>query len=107
MNKVNRDDWPSMLENLEHMVRKGLVSVTDGLMRDAIEKRFENFDFAVDENGKPDGLKNHQEMLLTISDDIANTLSEIAYENAQEALEKDDFLNAYAMQLLEDHKGGK
>lgn len=107
MNKVNRDDWSSMIDSLESALRKNLVNITDGLMREAIEKRFENFDFAVDEKGNPDGLKNHQEMLLTLSDDIANTISEIAYEKAQEKLEEDDFLNAYAMQLLEDHKGGK
>ena len=80
------------------------VNVPDGIIRDAIEKRFENFEFALDEKGNPDGLKNHQEMVLTIADDIANRIQEIAYEKAQKALEMYDYLDAYANQLLEDSK---
>ena len=80
------------------------VFVGDGFIRNAIENRFENFEYALDEKGNPDGLKNHQEMALTIADDVANKLSEIAYEKALKKLEEDDYLNVYANQLLEDYK---
>ena len=81
------------------------VDIPDGIMRNAIENRFENFEFALDEKGNPDGLKNHQEMVLTIADDIANKIQEIAYEKAQKELEKYDYLDTYANQLFEDSKG--
>lgn len=81
------------------------IEVPDGIMRNAIENRFEHFEFALDEKGNPDGLKNHQEMVLTIADDIANKIQEIAYEKAQEELEKYDYLDTYANQLFEDSKG--
>lgn len=81
------------------------VEIPDGIMRKAIEDRFENFEFALDEKGRPDGLKNHQEMVLTIADDIANKIQEIAYEKAQKELEKYDYLDTYANQLFEDSKG--
>lgn len=81
------------------------VDIPDGIMRNAIENRFENFEFALDEKGNPDGLKNHQEMVLTIADDIANKIQEIAYKKAQKELEKYDYLDTYANQLFEDSKG--
>lgn len=103
-NKVNSDEWSNMISNIEREFREGLVVITDGVLRDAIAKRFENMEFALDEKGNPDGVKNHQEMVLTIADDIANMFAEIAYDKAQKALDKDDFLNVYANQLLEDSK---
>ena len=82
----------------------GVVNIGDGILRDAIADRFGNFEFALDEKGNPDGLKNQQEMVLTIADDIANKVSGLAYNATQKKLMEEDYLNAYANQLFEDSK---
>ena len=59
-------------------------------------------EFAVDEEGRPDGIKNKQEMVLTIASDIADSISEMAFEEAKQALEKDDWVDAKAMEMLKE-----
>lgn len=82
-----------------------IKDLVERLAQDAIANRFSDMEFAVDEKGNPDGLKNYQEMLLTISGDIAETISNMTYDLAQEVLNKDDYLQSWAKQLLDDSKG--
>ena len=70
----------------------------------ATEKRFEDMEFALDEEGRPDGIKNKQEMVLTIASDIANDIGELAFEEAKQALEKDDWVDTKAMEMLKESK---
>ena len=84
------------------VVESSLEDLIDELKDKATENRFEDMEFALDEEGRPDGVKNKQEMVLTIASDIANSISEMAFEEAKQALEKDDWVDTKAMEMLKE-----
>lgn len=84
------------------IVEQSLEDLIDELKDKATEKRFENMEFAVDEKGRPDGIKNKQEMILTIASDIAESISEMVFEEAKQILEKDDWVDIKAMEMLKE-----
>lgn len=84
------------------VVEQSLEDLIDELKDKATEKRFENMEFAVDEKGKPDGIKNKQEMILTIASDIAESISEMVFEEVKQILEKDDWVDTKAMEMLKE-----
>lgn len=84
------------------VVEQSLEDLIDELKDKATEKRFENMEFAVDEKGRPDGIKNKQEMILTIASDIAESISEMVFEEAKQILEKDDWVDTKAMEMLKE-----
>ena len=86
----------------EWVVESSIEDLVDELKDKATEKRFENMEFALDEEGRPDGIKNKQEMVLTIASDIANSISELAFEEAKKVLEKDDWVDTKAMEMLKE-----
>lgn len=84
------------------VVEQSLEDLIDELKNKATEKRFENMEFAVDEKGRPDGIKNKQEMILTIASDIAESISEMVFEEVKQILEKDDWVDTKAMEMLKE-----
>lgn len=86
----------------EWVVESSLEDLVDKLKGKATEKRFGDMEFALDEEGRPDGIKNKQEMVLTIASDIANSISELAFEEAKQVLEKDDWVDTKAMEMLKE-----
>lgn len=84
------------------VVESSLEDLVVELRDKAVEKRFENMEFALDEEGRPDGLKNKQEMVLTIASDIANSIGEMAFEEAKQLLEEDDWVDTKAMEMLKE-----
>lgn len=84
------------------VVEQSLEGLIDELKDKATEKRFENMEFAVDEKGRPDGIKNKQEMILTIASDIAESISEMVFEEVKQILEKDDWVDTKAMEMLKE-----
>lgn len=88
----------------EWVVDSSIGDLVSKLRDDAVEKRFDNIEFALDEEGRPDGIKNKQEMVLTIASDIANSISELAFEETKQILEEDDWIDTKAMELLKESK---
>ena len=86
------------------MVDSSVTNIVDELKYKAISERFRDMEFAVDEHGQPDGLKNRQEMVLTIASDIADSVSELAFEEAKHALEHDDLIDVKAMEMLKESR---
>lgn len=84
------------------VVEQSLEDLIDEFKDKATEKRFENMEFAVDEKGRPDGIKNKQEMILTIASDIAESISEMVFEEVKQILEKDDWVDTKAMEMLKE-----
>lgn len=84
------------------VVESSLEDLIDELKDKATENRFEDMEFALDEKGRPDGVKNKQEMVLTIASDIANSISELVFEEAKQVLEKDDWVDTKAMEMLKE-----
>ena len=84
------------------VLESSLENIVDELKYKAISKRFKDMEFALDEKGRPDGLKNHQEMVLTIAGDIADSINELAFEEAKKELEREDWLDRQAMGLLKE-----
>lgn len=110
-------DAKSLLSNLKYgqrvyfdpskqdwVVDSTLKGIIAKLKDKATEERFGDMEFALDEDGRPDGIKNKQEMVLTIANDIANSVSEMAFEEAKQALERDDWIDTKAMELLKEGK---
>lgn len=86
------------------VVESSLKDAIAELKDRATEERFGDMEFALDEEGRPDGIKNKQEMVLTIANDIANSISELAFEEAKQALEEDDWVDTKAMEMLKESK---
>lgn len=91
----SKQDW---------VIESSLRDVIAELKDKATEERFGDMEFALDEEGRPDGIKNKQEMVLTIASDIANSISEMAFEEAKQALEEDDWVDTKAMEMLKESK---
>lgn len=86
-------DWDA--EDIRRMVQSRIES--------AITNRLDVMEFAEDENGNPDGVKNYQEMLITIASDIANDISELTFEIAKKELDEELNLRVTKM-ITEGHK---
>ncbi len=86
------------------VVENSLEDLVVKLRDKAVEKRFENMEFALDEKGRPDGLKNKQEMVLTIAGDIADKMNDLIFEEAKKVLEREDWLDRQAMEMLKESK---
>ena len=84
------------------VVESSLEDLVDEMKDKATENRFEDMEFALDEEGRPDGIKNKQEMVLTIASDIAESISEMAFEEAKQILEKDGWVDTKAMEMLKE-----
>lgn len=86
------------------VVESSLEDLVVELRDKAVENRFENMEFALDEEGRPDGIKNKQEMVLTIASDIADSIGEMAFEEAKQLLEENDWIDTKAMEMLKESK---
>lgn len=65
---------------------------------------FGDMEFALDEHGKPDGLKNEQEIVLTIASEVSEEVAEEVFNNIKDFLLKNDHINELAMELLKESK---
>ena len=65
---------------------------------------FGDMEFALDEHGKPDGLKNEQEIVLTIASEVSEEVAEEVFNNLKDFLLKNDHINELAMELLKESK---
>lgn len=90
--------------NQEWVVQNTIDEIVDSLKYNAASDRFEDMEFALDEEGRPDGLKNKQEMVLTIAGDIADKMNDLIFEEAKKVLERGDWLDAQAMEMLKESK---
>ena len=86
---------PTMLKILPN------ISDIDEMINEKTTNHFGDMEFALDEHGKPDGLKNEQEIVLTIASEISEEVAEEVFNNLKECLLKNDHINELAMELLE------
>ena len=88
----------------EWVIYNSIDEIVDTLKYNAASNRFGDMEFALDEEGRPDGLKNKQEMVLTIAGDIADKMNDLIFEEAKKALEREDWLDQQAMEMLKESK---
>ena len=86
---------PTMLKILPN------ISDIDEMIKEKTTNHFGDMEFALDEHGKPDGLKNEQEIVLTIASEISEEVAEEVFNNLKDFLLKNDHINELAMELLE------
>ena len=86
---------PTMLKILPN------ISDIDEMINEKTTNHFGDMEFALDEHGKPDGLKNEQEIVLTIASEISEEVAEEVFNNLKDFLLKNDHINELAMELLE------
>ena len=86
---------PTMLKLLPN------ISDVDEMINEKTTNHFGDMEFALDEHGKPDGLKNEQEIVLTIASEISEEVAEEVFNNLKDFLLKNDHINELAMELLE------
>lgn len=65
---------------------------------------FGDMEFALNEYGEPDGLKNEQEIVLTVASEVSEEVAEEVFNNIKDLLFKNDHINELAMQLLKESK---
>ena len=84
-------------------MRKILPNISDiaEMINEKTTNHFGDMEFALDEHGKPDGLKNEQEIVLTIASEISEEVAEEVFNNLKDFLLKNDHINELAMELLE------
>ena len=87
---------PAMLKILPN------ISDIDEMINEKTTNHFGDMEFALDEHGKPDGLKNEQEIVLTIASEISEEVAEEVFNNLKDFLLKHDHSNELAMELLEE-----
>ena len=80
------------------------ISDVAEMINEKITNHFGDMEFALDENGKPDGLKNEQEIVLTVASEVSEEVAEEVFSNLKDFLLKNDHINELAMQLLEESK---
>lgn len=87
-------------------IRKLLPTISDvaSMINEKTTNHFGDMEFALDEHGKPDGLKNEQEIVLTVSSEVSEEVAEEVFKNLKDFLLKNDHINELAMQLLEESK---
>ena len=86
---------PTMLKILPN------ISDIYEMINEKTTNHFGDMEFALDEHGKPDGLKNEQEIVLTIASEISEEVAEEVFNNLKDFLLKNDHINELAMELLE------
>ena len=89
---------PTMLKILPN------ISDVAEMINEKTTNHFGDMEFALDEHGKPDGLKNEQEIVLTIASEISEEVAEEVFNNLKDFLLKNDHINELAMELLEESK---
>lgn len=72
------------------------------MIKEKTTNHFGDMEFALDEHGKPDGLKNEQEIVLTIASEVSEEVAEEVFNNLKDFLLKNDHINELAMKLLEE-----
>ena len=77
------------------------ISDVDQMINEKTTNHFGDMEFALDEHGKPDGLKNEQEIVLTIASEVSEEVAEEVFNNLKDFLLKNDHINELAMELLE------
>ena len=84
-------------------MRKLLPNISDvaEMINEKTTNHFGDMEFALDEHGKPDGLKNEQEIVLTIASEVSEEVAEEVFNNIKDFLLKNDHINELAMELLE------
>ena len=87
---------PTMLKLLPN------ISDVAEMINEKTTNHFGDMEFALDEHGKPDGLKNEQEIVLTIASEISEEVAEEVFNNLKDFLMKNDHINELAMELLEE-----
>lgn len=65
---------------------------------------FGDMEFALNEYGEPDGLKNEQEIVLTIASEVSEEVAEVLFNNIKNLLLDSDHINELAMELLKESK---
>lgn len=65
---------------------------------------FGDMEFALNEYEEPDGLKNEQEIVLTVASEVSEEVAEKVFNNIKDLLLKNDHINELAMQLLKESK---
>ena len=78
------------------------ISDVDQMINEKTTNHFGDMEFALDEHGKPDGLKNEQEIVLTIASEVSEEVAEEVFDNLKDFLLKNDHINELAMELLEE-----
>ena len=78
------------------------ISDVTSIINDKTTNHFGDMEFALDEHGKPDGLKNEQEIVLTIASEVSEEVAEEVFNNLKDFLLKNDHINELAMELLEE-----
>lgn len=86
---------PTMLKILPN------ISDIAEMINEKTTNHFGDMEFALDEHGKPDGLKNEQEIVLTIASEVSEEVAEEVFNNLKDFLLKNDHINELAMELLE------
>lgn len=85
---------------------KLLPKLTD-IMKSINEKatnHFGDMEFALNEYGEPDGIKNEQEIVLTVASEVSEEVAEEVFNNIKDLLTTNGHINELAMQLLEESK---
>ncbi len=80
------------------------ISDVASMINEKTTNHFGDMEFALDEHGKPDGLKNEQEIALTIASEVSEEVAEEVFNNLKDFLLKNDHINELAMELLEESK---
>ena len=96
INSLYAKYMPTMLKLLPN------ISDVAEMINEKTTNHFGDMEFALDEHGKPDGLKNEQEIVLTIASEISEEVAEEVFNNLKDFLLKNDHINELAMELLEE-----
>lgn len=80
------------------------ISDVAEMINEKTTNHFGDMEFALDEHGKPDGLKNEQEIMLIIASEVSEEVAEEVFNNIKDFLLKNDHINELAMELLEESK---
>lgn len=106
----NNDDTQELVDRLycRYMptMIKLLPKISDlaQMINEKTTNHFGDMEFALDEHGKPDGLKNEQEIVLTVASEVSEEVAEEVFNNIKDFLLKNDHINELAMELLEESK---
>lgn len=98
INSLYRMYMPTMIKLLPQ------ISDLAQMINEKTTNHFGDMEFALDEHGKPDGLKNEQEIVLTVASEVSEEVAEEVFNNLKDFLLKNDNINKLAMQLLEESK---
>lgn len=104
----NTDDTEELVDRLYcrcmPTMIKLLPKISDvaEMINEKTTNHFGDMEFALDEHGKPDGLKNEQEIVLTVASEVSEEVAEEVFNNLKDFLLKNDHINELAMELLEE-----